>query len=89
MATFLAFVLVGAIPLLPFAVHLISPKLIAEPLWPSTAMTALAFISIGIAKARVTVTPVWRSVAETLVLGGGAAGLAFVVGWLLRGVAGM
>lgn len=52
-------------------------------------MTALAFISIGIAKARVTVTPVWRSVAETLVLGGGAAGLAFVVGWLLRGVAGM
>lgn len=32
MAIFLAFVLVGVIPLLQFAVHLISPKLIAEPL---------------------------------------------------------
>lgn len=52
-------------------------------------MTAREFISIGITKARVTVTPVWRSTAETLVLGGGAAGLAFVVGWLLRGAAGM
>ena len=88
-ATFLAFVLVGAIPLLPFAIHLMSPNLIADPLWPSTAMTALAFVGIGVAKARATVTPVWRGAAETLVLGGGAASLAFVIGWLLRGVVGM
>lgn len=87
LATFLAFVIVGAVPLLPFAVHLVSPSLIGEPLWPSTAMTALAFLGIGIAKARATARPVWRGAAETLVLGGGAASLAFVVGWLLRGVA--
>ena len=87
LATFFAFVVVGAIPLLPFAVHLISPGMINEPLWPSTVMTALAFIGVGVAKARATVTPVWRSATQTLALGGGAASLAFVIGWLLRGVA--
>jgi len=52
-------------------------------------MTALAFVGIGIAKSRATDQPAWRSAVDTLALGGGAAILAFIVSWLLRGVAGM
>lgn len=87
-ATFLAFVIVGAIPLVPFAVHALSPEMLAQPLGPSSVMTALAFIGIGLAKSRATDIPAWRSAAETLALGGGAAALAFVVGRLLRGAVG-
>ncbi len=88
-ATFFAFVIVGAIPLVPFAIHAASPNVLAEPLWLSSALTALAFLGIGVAKSRATDIPAWRSAAETLALGGGAAALAFLVGWLLRGVAGV
>lgn len=87
LATFLAFVLVGVIPLAAFVVHAIRPGLITDPLWPSSGLTALAFIGIGIAKSRATDMGAWRSASETLALGGGAAALAFVVGWLLRNVA--
>ena len=88
-ATFTAFVTAGAIPLLPFAAHALNPRLLAEPLAPSSIMTALAFVGIGLAKSRATDIPAWRSAAETLALGGGAAALAFVVGWLLRGATGL
>lgn len=85
-ATFVAFVVVGAIPLLPFAIHALRPEALAEPLWLSTALTALAFLGIGVAKSRAMDVPAWRSAAQTLALGGGAASIAFVVGWLLRGL---
>lgn len=88
-ATFLAFVLVGAIPLVPFVMHAVSPGALGDPIWASTALTAMAFISVGIAKSRATDMGALRSASETLALGGAAAGLAFVVGWLLRGVAGV
>ena len=89
LATFIAFTSVGAVPLIPFAIHAISPSMLAEPLAPSSVMTALAFLGIGGAKSRATDIPAWHSAAETLALGGGAAALAFLVGWLLRGVAGV
>lgn len=88
-ATFLAFVLVGAIPLIPFVMHAVSPGALGEPIWASSVLTALAFIGVGIAKSQATEMGALRSAGETLALGGSAAGLAFVVGWLLRGVAGV
>jgi len=87
-ATFVAFVLVGAIPLIPFALHQVDPDLVAAPFPPSVVMTALAFVGIGLAKSRATDVTALRSALETLGLGGGAATLAYVVGWLLRGAAG-
>lgn len=89
LATFLAFVSVGAVPLVPYTVHAVSAALLADPFVPSSVMTALAFVGIGLAKSRATDMPAWRSAAETLALGGGAAALAFLVGWLLRDVAGL
>lgn len=87
-ATFLAFVSIGAIPLIPFTIDAASPELLPNPFVPSAAMTALAFVGIGIAKSRATDQSAGRSAVDTLALGGGAAALAFIVGWLLRGVAG-
>jgi len=85
--TFVSFVLLGAVPLAPFLAGLALPMDgLAFPL--STAATALAFVFIGVAKARVTRRSALLSAAETLAIGGAAAGVAFAVGYLLRGLTG-
>ena len=43
---------------------------------------------IGVVKGYVLDRPRWRSGLETLLVGGGAAGLAYLVGVWLRGIAG-
>ena len=80
-ATFTAFVICGAVPLLPFAVGLPS----AFPV--SIVTTALVFFLIGAAKSGWSLAPWWRSGTETLLIGSVAAIVAFVVGHLLRGLA--
>ncbi|MEM7756042.1 MAG: VIT1/CCC1 transporter family protein [Planctomycetota bacterium] len=83
--TFISFVALGAIPLVPFTVeYLIAADLPAFEL--STAATAVAFCIIGVAKGRVTRRSIGRSVFETLAIGGAAAGVAFAVGYALRGI---
>jgi vacuolar iron transporter family protein len=80
LSTFAAFSLCGAIPLLPFLV----PS--AHQFEQSIAMTALVFFLIGSTKSRWSPVSWWRSGAETLAIGLGAALLAYVVGALLRSV---
>ncbi|MEZ5363596.1 MAG: VIT1/CCC1 transporter family protein [Bryobacterales bacterium] len=78
--TFAAFLLAGSIPLAPFLFgH-------ASYLW-SAALTGAAFFLVGAVKSRFVAQPWWAAGLETLALGGGAAGLAYVVGLLLRDVA--
>jgi VIT1/CCC1 family predicted Fe2+/Mn2+ transporter len=80
-ATFAAFVLVGAIPLLPFAVPGLS---IDRAFGASIAATSLAFLGIGIAKGWALEQSRLRAGLETLLTGGGAALLAYASGTLLR-----
>ena len=47
-------------------------------------ITAIAFASIGIAKGFVVKHSIFRSGLETLLVGGIAACLAYLVGWWLR-----
>ncbi len=49
-------------------------------------MTALVFFLIGSTKSRWSPVSWWRSGAETLLIGLGAAALAYLVGALLRSV---
>jgi VIT1/CCC1 family predicted Fe2+/Mn2+ transporter len=82
LATFAAFVVCGAVPLLPFAFG------VDNGFEVSIIMTALVFLAIGAAKAKWSLAPWWRSSLETLFIGGAAAAMAYVVGYLLKGVGG-
>lgn len=84
--TFLAFVVVGLLPLLPFLVEVAEPALLSAPILWSASLTAVAFAGTGWWKASASQLGRARSVTETLVLGGAAALIAFSVGALLRGL---
>jgi len=77
LATFLAFVICGAVPLVPFVFNLPSAFTL------SIVMTAVVFFSIGAAKSRWALAAWWRSGLETLLIGGIAASMAYGVGYLL------
>lgn len=75
--TFGAFVLVGAIPLLPFMLPLAGVDLAFAA---SSALTAVTFFGIGFVKGVILGEGHWRSGLETLLMGGGAAVIAYLVG---------
>ncbi|MGI9483231.1 MAG: VIT1/CCC1 transporter family protein [Hyphomicrobiales bacterium] len=80
LATFSAFIVCGAVPLLPFFTDLTAPFAV------SVFMTAMVFFLIGAIKSNWSLAPWWRSGIETLVIGMLAAGAAFYVGYLLKGL---
>lgn len=77
-ATFLAFLAAGIVPLLPFLLNLPDPFLI------SVIATGLVFFAIGSGKSRWSLAPWWRSGLETLAIGSTAAFIAYVVGSLFQ-----
>jgi vacuolar iron transporter family protein len=78
--TFIAFVLCGSVPIVPYALTL------AEPIWPATIMTGITFFAIGSLRSYWSATPWWRAGLETFAVGMAAAGVAYVVGALLKGL---
>lgn len=85
--TFVAFLIAGIVPVVPFIINLIVDGGISTPfLWSSIA-TAATFFVIGVFKARVVGGNTIKAGVETVAVGGIAAVLAYGVGWLLRGVA--
>ncbi len=85
-ATFVAFLIVGALPLLPFLIRLVPGIEISSPYLWSTLMTGAAFFAVGAAKSRFVDQSWYGSGLETLSVGAAAAGLAFVCGMLLKTV---
>ena len=85
--TFISFLLVGSIPLMPYFLSFSSEatKQIVYPL--SVIMTFIAFFFIGSAKVYVTKKNWLISGLETLLIGGAAAIIAYAVGYFLRGLA--
>lgn len=78
MATFVAFLVAGALPLLP----LLWPGLeVTTAFYLSGGVAALVFFGIGLAKGWVLGRAPVRAGVETLLVGGGAALLAFAVGY--------
>jgi vacuolar iron transporter family protein len=81
LSTFVAFIVCGLVPLLPYLSGINSSFLV------SCVMTGVTFFLIGSLKARWSTASWLRSGAETLLVGALAAGLAYGVGVLLKGVA--
>ena len=75
-ATFLSFLVAGAIPLLPFILKLEGAFVLSA--W----MTMASFFIIGALKSLWSLNPWWRSAGETLMIGGTAAAIAYGVGTL-------
>lgn len=83
--TFASFVVVGFIPILPYVLDAIfGLKMALTDLFLfSIVITAVTFVTVGWLKANVTKTSRLRAAAETLALGGVAAGLSYILGDLL------
>lgn len=88
LATLIAFLIVGAVPLLIYLIGLI------VPISPDTAfrialvLSGLSLFGLGTAKVLVTHQNPFRSGLEMLLIGGLAAGVAYGVGALLQGLGG-
>lgn len=80
LATFSAFLVCGAVPLVPFVFD------IANPFPLAIAATGAVFFAIGAGKSLWALTPWYRSGLETFAIGMAAAGVAYGVGYLLKGI---
>jgi VIT1/CCC1 family predicted Fe2+/Mn2+ transporter len=79
--TFLAFIICGSVPLLPFIAG--APASI----WASTTMTGFTFFAIGSLRSYWSPAPWWRAGMETFLIGITAAAIACLVGVILAGLA--
>lgn len=79
-STFHAFLACGTVPLLPFLLGV--PNAFALSLF----LTAIVFFMIGSVKSRWSLSQWWISGLETLVIGLFAAGSAYLIGYLLKGI---
>lgn len=79
-ATFAAFVIVGAIPLLAFVIGVRGATR-----FPASVVLGLAALAVvGAARAKFVARPAWRCALEMIVLAGGASGAAYAVGAVLE-----
>lgn len=88
LATFISFVLAGAVPLLIYLLGLFLTVPLELTFPVSMALSALALFGLGAAKVLVTGLNPLRSGLEMLGVGGLAAGVAYAVGVLLKGIGG-
>jgi vacuolar iron transporter family protein len=83
--TFAAFSLVGLIPLIPFIfVHLSGFAILTEYAFLySVVFTGISFFLIGIVRGKIVKKSLLRTGINTLAVGGIAASVAYIVGYLL------
>ncbi|WP_299873082.1 VIT1/CCC1 transporter family protein [uncultured Cocleimonas sp.] len=81
--TFAAFLIVGAMPLLPFLINSLSMQ---QQFLISSGIAGVMFFSIGMLKSFLFAMPVFVSGLRTLLTGSAAAGLAYLTGYILRTV---
>jgi VIT1/CCC1 family predicted Fe2+/Mn2+ transporter len=86
LATFVAFIVIGFIPLIPFVLLAWFQLSQTTQFWISLSITGLTFFGIGALKSLFTPEHWLRAGIETFLIGGGAAGLAYGVGVLFKGI---
>ena len=83
--TFTAFNLVGLIPLIPFILlHLSGYAILTEHAFIySVIFTGISFFIIGIVRGKIVKRSLLRTGINTLAVGGIAASVAYIIGYLL------
>jgi len=88
LATLGSFIVAGSVPLLVYLTGLFFPIDSRASFAISTLLSAAALFSLGAAKVLITGRSWFHSGLEMLAVGGLAAGVAYLVGYLLRGLGG-
>lgn len=79
--TFVSFLIFGVIPLIPYFLSDPTPAVFIQ----SVVATFFALLALGVLRVAVTGEQPIRSIAETLLIGGTCALVAYVVGWAVGG----
>ena len=87
LATLVAFLTIGFLPLMVYVYDLAAPGDVTDPFFWSAVMTGVAFFVVGALKSRFVAQSWLRSGLETLAVGGLAAVLAYAAGAFLQYVA--
>jgi len=84
-STFIGFSIIGLIPLIPFVFFFISGSSLfsSDVFQYSVIFTVIAFFLIGIIKGKIVKRSLFKSGSYTLAIGGIAAVVAYLVGYLL------
>lgn len=85
-ATLVAFIIIGALPLVAFLMDELTPVQVADPFAVSAVLTGAAFFIIGALKSRFVDESWYRAGVQTLAIGGIAAVLAYGIGLMLSGL---
>jgi vacuolar iron transporter family protein len=84
LATFVSFVVVGSVPLLVYVCELVANTHYTYSFVYSALMTSVAFIGVGYVRGLLVGESRLRAALETLAIGGIAATVAYMVGFLLK-----
>ena len=87
-STYFGFLIIGIIPLLAYVLSYFSPSFQKNTFGIAIIMTLVALITIGVIKRYVTKKDLWKSVIETVFVGGAAAVIAYYIGFFLRWLVG-
>lgn len=82
-STFIAFLIIGFLPILSFVLKLFLPNSTFDPFIWSSGITGLTFFLVGALKSRFVGKNWFSSGLETFVVGGAAAALAYFIGYFL------
>ncbi len=86
LVTFMAFVLIGFLPVFSYVLAFFHPSLLANAFILSIGITVVALFGVGVAGRFMTRRPWWQNGLKFLGIGGLAAGCAFFVGYFLSGL---
>ena len=75
--TYFGFLIIGIIPLLAYVLSYFVPFFEKNTFTIAVFMTGIALVAIGIIKRYVTKKSVWKSIGETIFIGGAAAVIAY------------
>lgn len=88
-ATYFGFISIGIIPLLAYVFSYFLPFFQNNTFAIAVVMTFVALVVIGVIKRYVTKKDIWKSVIETVFIGGMAAVISYLIGFLLRWLVGV